>query len=68
MMRSASATTDVCNSERSEKASLLFADRSNQLDSVAQAIDLGLLAPLLVGMAAAIMFAVIYAYLLQQLG
>jgi hypothetical protein len=68
MMRSASATTDVFSSERSEEASLLFADRSNQLDSVAQAIDLGLLAPLLVGMAAAIMFAVIYAYLLQRLG
>jgi hypothetical protein len=68
MMRSASATTDVSNPERSEEATLLFADRSNQLDSVVKAIDLGLLAPLLVGMAAAIMFAVIYAYLLQRLG
>ena len=68
MMRSASATTDVSNPERSKEASLPFADRSNQLDNVFQAIDLGLLAPLLVGMAAVILFVLSYAYLLQKLG
>jgi hypothetical protein len=67
-MRSASATTDVSNSERSEEASVLFADRRNRLDNVVQAIDLGLLAPLLVGMAAVIIFVLSYAYLLQKLG
>jgi flagellar biogenesis protein FliO len=64
-MRSASATTDVSNHGRSEEASLLFADKSNQPNKV---IDLGLLAPLLVGMAAAILFVLSYAYLLQKLG
>ncbi|MBB5330986.1 hypothetical protein [Tunturiibacter gelidoferens] len=67
-MRSASATTDVSNPERSEEASVLFADRRNRLDNVVQAIDLGLLAPLLVGMAAVIIFVLSYAYLLQKLG
>jgi hypothetical protein len=68
MMHFALAKTDVSNPERSQEASLLFADRSNQLDNVVQAIDLGLLAPLLVGMAAIILFALLYAYLLQKLG
>ena len=67
-MRYASATTDVSNPERSEEASLPFADGSNQPDKVVQKIDLGLLAPLLVGMAAAILFVLSYAYLLQKLG
>jgi hypothetical protein len=67
-MRSASATTDVSNPERSEEASPLLADRNNQLDNVVQAIDLGLLAPLLAGMAAVILFVLSYAYLLQKLG
>jgi flagellar biogenesis protein FliO len=67
-MRSAAVTTDVSNPERSEEASLPFADGSNQPDKVVQKIDLGLLAPLLVGMAAVILFVLSYAYLLQKLG
>jgi flagellar biogenesis protein FliO len=67
-MQSVSATTDVSYPERSEEASPLFADKSNQLDNVVHALDLGLLAPLLVGMAAVILFVLSYAYLLQRLG
>ncbi|WP_353062634.1 hypothetical protein RBB77_15210 [Tunturibacter psychrotolerans] len=67
-MRSASATTDVSAPERSEEASPLFADKANQPDNVVPWIDLGLLAPLLVGMAAVILFVLSYAYLLQRLG
>jgi hypothetical protein len=67
-MRSASATTDVSNPERSQEASLPFADGSNQPDKAVRVIDFGLLAPLLVGMAAVILFVLSYAYLLQKLG
>jgi hypothetical protein len=67
-MRSASATTDVSNPERSEEASPLFTDKGNQPDNAVPRIDLGLLAPLLVGMAAVILFVLSYAYLLQKLG
>ena len=67
-MRYASATTDVSNPERSDEASPLFADKRNQLGSAVPPIDLGLLAPLLVGMAAVILFVLSYAYLLQKLG
>ena len=67
-MRYASATTDVSNPERSEEASFPFADESNQPDKEVRAIDFGLLAPLLVGMVAVILFVLSYAYLLQKLG
>ncbi len=67
-MTSSPATTAAPKTGRSEEASLLFGDRNNQFDDLPRAIDLGLLAPLVVGMAAAIFFALIYTYLLQRLG
>jgi hypothetical protein len=50
------------------EATPLFADKGNRPENVVPRIDLGLLAPLLVGMAAVILFVLSYAYLLQKLG
>jgi hypothetical protein len=68
-MHSASVSTDVSNSGRSGEEPLLSTtDRNNQSDGLPKVIDLELLAPLLVGMAAAILFALVYTCLLEKLG
>jgi hypothetical protein len=68
-MQAAPVTTDVSNPGRSERAPLLSTpDRNNQLDGRPEVIDLELLAPLLVGMAAVILFALAYTCLLENLG
>jgi hypothetical protein len=68
-MQAAPVTTDVSNPGRSERAPLLSTpNRNNQFDCLPRAIDLELLAPLLVGMAAVILFALAYTCLLEKLG
>jgi hypothetical protein len=67
-MRSASSTTDVSNPGSSEEASVLYADPNNQFADLTRVIDLELLAPLLVGMAAVVFFVLAYTCLLEKLG
>jgi hypothetical protein len=68
-MHSAPTTTDVSSSGRSERALLLSTpDSDNQFGDLSRTIDLELLAPLLVGMAAAILFVLAYTCLLEKLG
>jgi len=67
-MSSSPVQTDVLKHGRSESQFLLFTGKKTQLDSIANAVDLDMLAPLLVGMAAAIIFVILYAFLLGKLG
>ncbi|MBB5345819.1 hypothetical protein [Tunturibacter empetritectus] len=71
-MSSSPVQTDVLKNGRSEGQFLLFTGKKTQLDSIANAVDtkvdVDMLAPLLVGMAAAIVFVILYAFLLGKLG
>ena len=67
-MSSSPVQTNLLKSGKSESQFLLFTGKKTQLDSLAHAVDLEMLAPLLVGMAAAIIFVILYAFLLGKLG
>ncbi|MBB5315868.1 hypothetical protein [Tunturibacter empetritectus] len=67
-MSSSLGQTDVLKNGRSEGQFLLFTGKKTQLDSIANAVDIDRLAPLLVGMAAAIIIVILYAFLLGKLG
>jgi hypothetical protein len=67
-MSSSPVPTDALEPTRSEGQFLLFTGNKRQFDSIARAIDINMLAPLLVGMAAAVLFVILYAFLLGRLG
>jgi glycerol uptake facilitator-like aquaporin len=67
-MSSSPVTTDALEPRRSEGQFLLFTGSKEQFDSAARAIDINMLAPLLAGMVAAVLFVVLYAFLLGRLG
>ena len=67
-MSSRPIQTDALEPGRSEEQFLLFTGNRKQLDGLASGIDINMLAPLLVGMVAAIIFFILYAFLLGKLG
>jgi hypothetical protein len=67
-MSSSPIQTDALKPESSEEQFLLFTGNRKQIDSLTSAIDLNMLAPLLVGVVAALLFVVLYAFLLGKLG
>jgi hypothetical protein len=67
-MNSSPIQTDALEPGRSEEQFLLFTGNRKQLDSAASPIDINMLAPLLVGVVAALLFVVLYAFLLGKLG
>ncbi|MBB5338723.1 hypothetical protein [Tunturiibacter gelidoferens] len=67
-MSSRPIQTDTLESGRSEAQFLLFKGNRKQLDGAANTIDINMLAPLLVGVVAAILVVVLYAFLLGKLG
>ncbi|WP_433964732.1 hypothetical protein [Tunturiibacter gelidiferens] len=67
-MTSSQVQTDALAPGRSKGQSLLFTGNEEQFDGAARAIDINMLAPLLVGMAVVILFVILYAFLLGRLG
>jgi hypothetical protein len=67
-MSSTQITDDPLNPVNSEPQFLLFTGKKEELDSFVHAINIDMLAPLLVGMAAAVIFVILYAFLLGKLG
>jgi len=67
-MSSTQATDAPLSPGNHEPQFLLFTGKKQELDSFVHAINIDMLAPLLVGMAAAVIFVIIYAFLLGKLG
>jgi hypothetical protein len=67
-MSSRPIQTDALEPGRSEEQFLLFTGNRKQIDSLTSAIDINMLAPLLVGVVAAILSVVLCAFLLGKLG
>jgi len=67
-MSSSPVQTDVLKPRRSEDQFFLFTGNRKQLDSITSAIDINMLAPLLVAVAATLLFIILYAFLLGKLG
>ncbi|NYF89676.1 hypothetical protein RBB79_08980 [Tunturiibacter empetritectus] len=67
-MSSRPIQTDALEPGRSEEQFLLFTGNRKQIDNITSAIDINMLAPLLVGVAAALIFVILYAFLIGKLG